>query len=177
MRPRTTARLAPLLMALVVVGCITTRVTTISTFAPPDGRFSVTVPSGAMSESTMAGARPFASAPVHAFVHDEPDGTRFAAFYGDADPGFLAATTPDAALDAFERSNLTATAGELRSERRLTISGFPGREQLITGSGGSYLFRMVLAGNRLFSFSVKGSEPQVHAAQAMVYLDSIAVTT
>jgi hypothetical protein len=177
MAARSIACVTPLLLAVVIAGCITTRVTTIGTFAPANGRFSVTVPSGTMDERTSAGAGPFAAATIHAYIHDEDGGPRFAAFYGDADPGYLGATTPDAALDTFEASNISATGGRQVSERHLTVSGFPAREQAIAGAGGSYVFRMILAGNRLFSFSVKGSDPQVHSGEASVYLDSIAVTT
>jgi hypothetical protein len=176
-RARPIARAASLVLPVALAACVSVHVTSISTFAPANSRFSVTVPSGTMNESTSAGTGPFAAAPIHAFIHDEAGGPRYAAFYGDAEPGFLAATTSDAALDSFEGSNVSATSGRQISERHLTISGFPAREQAIVGPGGSYVFRMVLAGNRLFSFSVKGSDPQVHGAEATVYLDSIAVTT
>jgi hypothetical protein len=51
-----------------------------------------------------------------------------------------------------------------------------GREQHIVGPLGAYVFRMVLTGNRLYSFSVKGNDVQVQDAVSIVYLDSFNIT-
>jgi hypothetical protein len=56
------------------------------------------------------------------------------------------------------------------------VSGLEAREQHIVGPLGAYMFRTVLAGMRLFSISVKGTDDQVQDAESIVYLDSFAVT-
>ena len=129
-----------------------------------------------MVETLSAGAGPFAAATIHTFLHDEPDGPRFVVVYGDADPSYIAARSTDAALDEFTLRNVGATSGHLISERKLTISGLPGREQYIVGPGGTYVFRTVLAGNRLYSLSATGNDAQVHGADVVVYLDSLVLT-
>jgi hypothetical protein len=163
-------------LSIALAGCVSARITTLSAFSSADGHFSVTVPE-TMVESTSTGSGPSAAATIHSFLYDEPGGPRFVVIYGDADAGFIASKSTDAALDQFEASNVSATKGQQVSERHLTISGLPGREQHNVGPTGSYVFRMVVAGNRLYSFSVKGADLQVQQADAVVYLDSFAVTT
>jgi len=173
---RLAARGIVVALSIALAGCVSARITTLSAFSSADGHFSVTVP-GTMVESTSKGSGPFAAATIHSFLYDEPGGPRFVVIYGDTDPGFIASMSTDAALDWFEAGNVSATKGQQVSERHLTISGLPGREQHIVGPGGSYVFRSVLAGNRLYSFSVKGADFQVQQADSVVYLDSFAVTT
>jgi len=163
-------------LSIALAGCVSARITTLSAFSSADGHFTVTVP-GTMVESTSTGSGPFAAATIHSFLYDEPGGPRFVVIYGDADPGFIASMSTGAALDQFEASNVSATKGQQVSERHLTVSGFPGREQRIVGPGGSYVFRMIVAGNRLYSFSVKGTDVQVQQADAAVYLDSFTVAS
>jgi hypothetical protein len=162
-------------LSISLAGCFSTRITTLSAFSSADGHFNVTVP-GTMVESTSTGSDPFAAATIHTFLYDEPGGPRFVVVYGDADPGFIASMSTGTVLDQFEASNVSVTKGQQVSERHLTISGLPGREQHIVGPGGSYVFRMVVAGDRLYQFSVKGADFQVQQAEAVVYLDSFAVT-
>jgi hypothetical protein len=174
----TPARAPGLLLGLVFVlaGCISVGVTTIASFTSADGHFSVTLPKGTTTESTSTGSGPFAASTIHTFVHAEPGEPLFAAIYGDADPAFIASMSNDAALDWAEQANVGATNGHQVAERNLTISGLSGRGQSIVGPTGSYVFRMVLAGDRLYSFSVKGTDVQVQQADAIVYLDSFAIT-
>ena len=170
------ARAIVLALVVSLAGCVSTRLTVISSFVSADGDFTVTVPGGAMAESTSAGSGPFVGGTVHAFVHDEPDGPRFALLYADAAPNYLAGTSLDAALDAAELANIRATGGAQVDERHITITGLPAREQRITTPAASYVFRMVFAGNRLYSISVKGTDLQVQEADVIVYFDSFTIT-
>ena len=170
------ARAIVLALVVSLAGCVSAQLTVISSFTSADGGFTITVPGGAMAESTSAGSGPFAGETVHAFVHDVPGGLRFAVLYADAAPNYLAAMSLDAALDAAELANIRATGGAQVDERHLTIAGLPVREQRITGPAASYVFRTVFAGNRMYSISVKGTDVQVREADVIVYFDSFTIT-
>lgn len=169
-------RLFLVTLGFLIAGCVSARMTTIGSFTSSTGHFSVTVPNGSMIESTSTGAGPFAAATIHTFLDDEPNGARFVVIYGDANPAFVASISTEAALDQFEAANVTATHGQQVAERQLMISGLPGREQRIVGPGGGYVFRTVLVGDRLYSFSVKGSDVALAEAQVSVFFDSFTIT-
>lgn len=128
-----------------------------------------------MSQQSSDGTGHYAGSTIHAFVHDEPQGPRFALFYGDATDGYPDSIGIDAGLAEVEAANLNATGGTQTAERSLTISGYPGREQQIQSATASYVFRMVFVGSRLYLFSAKGTEIQVASAMVITYLDSFMV--
>jgi len=74
------------------------------------------------------------------------------------------------------RANVDTTHGIQQSERALTVAGQPGREQRINAGQLAYVFRMVFIGNRLYSISVSGTALQVDQADAILFLDSFAIT-
>ena len=129
-----------------------------------------------MDESTISGVGPFAGTTVHRFVHQAQDGPVFAVIVGDTAPGYLTSMSVDEALDEAGAANIEATHGQAIDERNLTVSGSPAREQRIVGPAFSYVFRTVVSGSRVYSISVRGSGADVTSAQAVVYLDSFAIT-
>lgn len=70
---------------------------------------------------------------------------------------------------------MNQTHGTLLEENPLTVSGFPASEERIVANGIAYLFRAVLAGNRLYSVSVTGSPQDVDSAEAKVFVDSFEI--
>jgi hypothetical protein len=166
---------ASLIVTAILAGCVSFNVSTLQTFSSPEGRFSVTVPGGAMTESTFESGGVFAGAPAHAFATSTASGLRMAVLYADADPSYLAGTSVDAALAAAEQANVASTEGTQQSESSLTVTGQPGREQRIIAGAVAYIFRLVFVGNRLYSISVTGSPAQVDGADAHLFLDSFAV--
>jgi hypothetical protein len=129
-----------------------------------------------MREQTSSGGGHYAGAIVHEFVHDEPDGLRFAVVYADATDGYPTTTSPADSLAAIEGANVRSTGGRQVLDRDLSISGYPGREEFIDGPSASYVFRMVYVGTRAYVFSVKGSKSEVHEAMVIVFLDSFRVS-
>jgi hypothetical protein len=129
-----------------------------------------------MDAGTLATGGVFAGAPAKTYVNVSGSGLRFAVVYADADPSYLAGTSVDAALTNAEQGNLATTGGTQQAERRLTISGNPGREQRITAGSVSYVLRLVFVGDRLYSISVKGTAVQVDEADAIQFLNSFTST-
>jgi hypothetical protein len=164
-----------LLLSLGLAACVSVHVSTLSTFASADGRFSVTVPGGAMTDTILPSGGAFAGSTVHALSTTLPDGPRFAVIYGDADPSYLASTTVDSALAEAARANIDTTGGTLVDEHATTVAGLPGLEQRIAAGPVEYVFRFVFVGNRLYSVSVTGSKLQVDGADAKLFLDSFEV--
>ncbi|MGH2465255.1 MAG: hypothetical protein ACRDGI_07335 [Candidatus Limnocylindrales bacterium] len=160
---------------LLATGCATVTVETVGLFAPAGGRFSVTVPGGAMDAGTLTTGGVFAGAPARTYSTVSASGVRFAVVYADADPSYLAGTPVDAALVSAEQANVETIGGTQQAERTLTIAGNPGREQRITIGSIAYVLRLVFVGNRLYSISVKGSSVQVDEADAVQFLNSFAV--
>lgn len=147
-----------------------------SSFTSADGRFSVAVPGGAMTETTFDGSGPFAGSTIHAFSTAPEGGPRYAVLYGDAGADYVARTPLDEIYAAAEAGNLSSTGGTQTAVRAIEIAGLPGREQHVTSDSKSYVFRLVLVGNRSYVFSVTGSMAQVEAAEATVFLDSFEIT-
>src|SRR6266511_543170 len=63
-----------LLLSLGLAACVSVHVSTLSTFASADGRFSVTVPGGAMTDTILPSGGAFAGSTVHALSTTLPDG-------------------------------------------------------------------------------------------------------
>ena len=166
------ARAACFAMLVVLAGCVTATVTTISTFASPDGHFSVVVPGGTMTESTLPTGGAFAAAPAHTFATTTADGTRLAVIYADADPSYLASTPIAQALDAAEQGNVASTKGSVVRHGSIAVTGIQGREQRIDAGGLIYEFRIVFVGNRLYSVSATGSGVSVGGALEVQFLNS-----
>lgn len=171
--PTGKSRLGTLVVAvLVLAGCASVNVESVGTFSPPGGRFSVIVPGGTMDAGTLSTGGVFAGAPARTYSTVGASGIRFAIVYADADPSYLAGTSLDAALSSAEQANLETIGGSQQSERSLTITGNPGREQRITVGSVAYVLRLVYVGNRLYSISVEGSAGQVDEADAVQFMNS-----
>jgi hypothetical protein len=176
---REPASLVALMLAVgtLCVGCLTSvNVSTMTSFSSVDGRFSVTVPGGAMTETTFEGSGPFAGSTIHAFSTTPEGGPRYAVLYGDASADYVATTTVEEIYAAAEAGNVSSTGGTQTAERAVEVAGLPGREQRVITDAKSYVFRLVLVGNRSYAFSVTGSAAQVDAAEATVFLDSFEST-
>jgi hypothetical protein len=163
-------------LAIVFAGCVSFGAYSGQTFTSTDGQFRVTIPGGAMTETTFEGSGPFAGATIHAFTAVAAGGPRYAVVYGDAPPEYVA-TTPRAEIyAAAEAGNVASTGGVQTTERSLDIAGYPGREQRVNSGARAYVFRLVLVGSRSYVLSVTGSASQVDSAEAVAYLDSFEPT-
>lgn len=164
------------LASTVVLGaCVSITATGVSTFSSSKGHFSATVPNGSMDEQTADGAGHWAGAVVETFVNTQPNGTRFVVVTAASTDGYPQPGEVESALDAMEASNVANTGGTQTSERHLQVGGLPGREQVISSSSASYVFRMVIRDTRAWLWSVKGTEVTAHDAMATLFLDSFAV--
>lgn len=174
---RASSTFLALVVLLMTGGCLASvKVTTMGSFTSADGRSSVTVPGGAMTETTFDGSGPFAGSTIHAFSTASDGGPRYAVLYGDASADYVARTPLDEVYAAAEAGNVSSTGGRQTAERAVEVAGLPGREQRVTTDAKSYVFRLVLVGNRSFVLSVTGSAAQVDAADATVFLDSFEST-
>jgi hypothetical protein len=125
-----------------------------------------------MTETTFEGSSPFAGSTIHAFSTTPDGGPRYAVLYGDAGADYVARTPLDEIYAAGEAGNVSSTGGTQTAERAVEVAGLPGREQRVTADAKSYVFRLVLVGNRSYVFSMTGSATQIDAAEATVFLDS-----
>jgi hypothetical protein len=173
---RLASALSAIALSVSLSACVSVQVSTLHSFASADGRFTVTVPDGAMKQSTLAppanGA--FAGSTVTGFSTASASGARFAVLYADAVPGYLDAHGVDGTLLEAEGTNLSALNGTLVSAGPITVAGQPGREDRIGVGQAVYVFRTVFIGQRMYSISVTGSPAQVDSADAKVFLDSFA---
>ena len=152
--------------------CVSITATGVSTFSSNKGHFSATVPNGAMDEQTSNGAGHWQGAAVETFVNTQPNGTRFVVVTVDSTDGYPQPAEVESALDVMEASNVANTGGTQTSERQLQLGGFPGREQMISSTSATYVFRMVIRDTRAWLWSVKGTDVTAHDAMATLFLDS-----
>jgi hypothetical protein len=155
--------------------CVSITATGVSTFSSSQGHFSATVPNGAMDEQTAKGAGHWDGAVVETFVNTQANGTRFVVVTVDSTDGYPQQSEVEAALDAMESSNVANTGGTQTSERHLQVGGLPAREQMISSTSASYVFRMVIRDTRAWLWSVKGTDVTAHDAMATLFLDSFAL--
>jgi hypothetical protein len=164
--------LATVLVAIALAGCVTASGFVMAPFTSADGRFTVAVPDGKMTEVTKPGGGVYAGSTVHFWTGGLSDGPRLAVVYADA----TAATGfPESVLDDSIQSNLDSTGGNLVEQDPITVHGLAGREERVSAATKQYIFRMFVVGNRLYSVSVTGSAQGVGTAHALVFLDSFDV--
>ena len=98
----------------------------------------------------------------------------FFSSHADYPADMMLGRAPDMVLDNVMQG---AAAGHtLRSQRRMTIGGHPGREYVVAQANGFVLVtRIVLVGNRLFQIIVVRSRVEVHP-DTQKFLDSFALT-
>ena len=174
-RPIFLITLAGIASTVALVACVSITATGVSTFSSDKGHFSATVPNGAMDEQTANGAGHWKGATVETFVNTQPNGTRFVVVTVASTDGYPQPSEVEAALDVTEAANVANTGGTQTSERHLQIGGLPGREQVISSTSASYVFRMVIRDNRTWLWSVKGTNVTAHDAMATLFLDSFAL--
>jgi hypothetical protein len=170
--------IAILAIPLLLGACLPTTVSTytLKTYTSADGRFHIDVPGGAMSDTILPSGGVFAGSTVHG-LSVTADGLRFGVVYGDAQPGYLAATPIDTALENAVAGNVTSTHGTLVEQHPITVAGSPAREARVSIVGAEYLFVVTFVGNRLYSLSVLGtSDSAVRGSEATQFLTSFAVS-
>ena len=164
-------------LPLVLAGCVSVSVNTFALvpFVPSGGGFTVSIPGGTMTDAPFVGSGHFAESTIHAYSV-VADRMQFAVLYGDTDPSYLASTSADAALQDVDRANVATIGGTQTSEQKMTIAGYPGREQRITGPQHFYRFRALFVGHRLYSISVSGAQIDIDGAEGTAFLDSFKLT-
>ena len=164
----------PILLSACLFATVSTY--TLKTYTSADGRFHIDVPGGAMSDTILPSGGVFAGSTVHG-LSVTADGLRFGVVYGDAQPGYLAATPIDTALENAVAGNVTSTHGTLVEQHPITVAGSPAREARVSIVGAEYLFVVTFVGNRLYSLSVLGTDDTaVRGSEATRFLNSFAVT-
>jgi len=174
-RPHIVKLLVALASTIGLVACVSITATGVSTFSSSKAHFSATVPNGAMDEQTAKGAGHWEGAVVETFVNTQPNGTRFVVVTVASTDGYPQPAEVESALDAMEASNVANTGGTQTSERQLQVGGLPGREQVISSTSASYVFRMVIRDTRAWLWSVKGTDVTAQDAMAVLFLDSFAL--
>jgi hypothetical protein len=84
---------------------------------------------------------------------------------------------PAAFLDEARDGAIANTRGKLVSETSFDLKGNPGRDISLNvgGSSGSFRYRLILVGNRLYQVIVAGPSDQADASQVKRFLDSFSL--
>ena len=170
------------LLAGVSIGCAGATVfvaadpPTASAFVPyhsAAGRFTVQVP-GVFDETVKTTNNPYLGPiEVHYFVLAPDGGPRYAVVYGDF-PASYVTSTP---LDVIYRESRDGNVGQGRlvESGPRTVAGRAADEHVVDGATGLQRFVSVLVGNRLYGLAVRGTDGQIHSADADRFIASFAV--
>jgi len=142
-------------------------------FSSPEGRFSVGAPAKPQED-----VKDIDSVVGKLQLHSFATSTAIAYFmvsYGDY-PNEPAADRREAVLDGVRDGVINGLAGELISETKITINGYPGRElfarKTIDGSETNFNWRIYLVGPRLYQVAVATKKADSGTPEILKFLNS-----
>ncbi|HET9404137.1 MAG TPA: hypothetical protein VFO57_06120 [Burkholderiales bacterium] len=141
--------------------------------AIPAGRFKVLMP-GAPKTSRQTIRTDIGNVAATRYTVTDNANVTYDVLFNEYPAAGVAKVNPQKLLDSARDGLLYQTKGKMVSEKHITLSGFPGREQIImSGEGTHYRVRLAWAGNRLYQ--VMAVSPGKPRPDAELFFDSFQI--
>ncbi len=142
-------------------------------FASKEGGFAVALPD-APTETKQRVRTATGHLDVYLFVVEGKDGSAYVVTYSDLPPEEVRPGAEDKRLDFAREGAVDNARGKLRSEKKITVDGFPGRDLLIeTPKDLAIRMKIIVARRRLYQAMAMGTGRFVHSKDAALFLDSL----
>jgi hypothetical protein len=144
-----------------------------SVYTSKEGAFSVALP-GKPGESKQRVMTATGNLDVYLFVVETKDDAAYVVSYSDLPAAEIKAGTADKRLDHARDGAVDNARGKLRSEKKIEIASFPGRELVIeTGKDVVIKMRIFAVNKRLYQTMAMGSGAFFQSKDAGQFLDSL----
>lgn len=154
----------------VLQGRSSTAVDTWQSFASTEGRFTVLMP-GTPQPRTQNVSTPAGNITFYAHFWEDRSAA-YGVAYSDFPQGLIQSANVEALLNGARDGAAANVSGTLVSERRIGLSGHPGREIEIRISGGIVKARIYLVGSRLYQLIVVEQSGTESSANQARFFDS-----
>lgn len=145
-------------------------------FSSDQGKFSVYLP-GEPKEQSQTVSTPVGPLTLHMYLVEQGVGTAYVAAYADYDEKLVQLTSKETLLDGARDGQVKSVRGKLVSEKRIFLSGHPGRELKIQVTDKLYLrSRLYLVENRLYQVLVVTHKGAIDGPDANRVLGSFKLT-
>ncbi len=142
-------------------------------FTSKEGGFAVALP-GSPSETKQRVRTATGHLDVYLYVVEGPDDAAYVVSYSDLPPEDVKAGAEQKRLDFAREGAIDNARGKLRSEKPITVDGFPGRDLLIeTDKDLAIRMRIVVARRRLYQAMAMGTGRFIQSKDAAQFLDSL----